>query len=210
MFFISVSVGTASGMSSIGVFGGLAEEFRREVRGGASGVSLGAARMCSELLLTGWVAAVFTGTWMLLGHAGHWWNWLGVVAGVSFAAAGLGHICSLLLPPLAAATLVQVLIIVTAVFSGVQPHLATVTRLPVVGWVWYLSLGVFGGQGAYATWAEYQRGQRDVDSGARKFGFDIGSPATSMGELLALGVLWRAVALGVLLLSLREQRKRLQ
>ena len=101
----------------------------------------------------------------------------------------------------------QILLIVTSVFSGVQPHLNAVAGLPVVGWAWFLSLGTYGGQGAMATWAQYQRGQRDMGLGAAAFGYDIADPAVSVGELVALGTLWRGVALGVLLLSLRPQHK---
>jgi ABC-type multidrug transport system ATPase subunit len=56
MFFLSIACGTASGMSSIAVFGGLAGEFKREVDSGASAVALGLGRMLAEMLLTGWVA----------------------------------------------------------------------------------------------------------------------------------------------------------
>lgn len=203
MFFISISCGTASGMSSIGVFGGLSRVFRREVEGGASPWALGLARMVGELFMVGWVAVVFSGVWMCLGHSGHWWNWVGVVAGISFASSGLGHISSLLFQPLAAATLVQVLLIITSVFSGVQPHLASVTPIPVVSWAWYLSLGTYGGQGAFATWAEYQKKQRGMDVGAAAFGFDISTVAASVGQLFALGTLWRGVALAILVTQQR-------
>jgi hypothetical protein len=139
---------------------------------------------------------------MLLGHSGHWWNWVAVVVGVSFSSSGLGHAASLIANPTAAATLVQVLLIVTSVFSGVQPRLVDVLPLPVVNWAWFLSLGTFAGQGAYATWAQPGRAVRNMDAGAASFGFDLNVGA-SVGELFALGVLWRGVSLAILVAVLR-------
>jgi hypothetical protein len=169
------------------------------VASGASLAALGAGRMLAELVVVCWIAVCFTGTWMCFAHAGHWWNWLAVVAGTSFAASGVGHFASALLAsPTLAATLVQVLMIVTSVLSGVNPRLAQVVPLPVLNWPWYLSLATWTAQGAYATWSEPQRGVRDVDAGAAYFGYSVRGVGPAVGALFAIGLLWRAVALAVL------------
>jgi hypothetical protein len=212
MFFLTISAGTASGMSSISNLGGLRAAFAREVAGGASALALALGRLAAELFIVGWVAACFTGTWMLFGHAGHWWDWLAVVAGTSFAASGVGHVCSVLAEPTPAATLVQIVLIVFSVFSGVQPRLKDVAvAYPVLNWAWYLSLANHASQGAFAAWAAYMAEYRDVASGAASFGYAItGGVGPHVGALVGLGLLWRGVAVALLVLQLGGRGQRAQ
>ena len=198
-FFVTISLGTASGMCAVSTFGGQLELFRREAGAGASLVALGVGRMLAELVIVCWVASLFTAAWMLFSHAGHWWNWLAVAVGTSFAASGIGHLASACIDsPTLAAALVMVVMIVTSVLSGVNPRLAQVLPFPVLNLPWLLSFATYTAQGAYACWSEYQRPLRDVDHGAARFGYHVESVGPAVGALFALGVLWRAVALAVL------------
>ena len=199
-FFMTIACGSAGAFLSVALFGSVRAVLRREAAAGADLVAVGVGRMAADVVVLAWCALAFSAVWMLFGHAGHWWHWLGVIFACLFATSGVGQFVSLFTRPTNASVIVFLFIIVQSVFSGIEPRLRLVVGFPVVNLVWLLSVGTYVAQGVFSTYVEPFRATQDVDLGAADFGFDA-TPASigaAVGTLVGLGLMWRAFELLVL------------
>lgn len=158
LFFAATAIGIGASLATIPLFGQQVPIIRREAASGLHPLAYMAGRLACDALFTVWYAIIFTGCWMLFAHPGPWYGWLGVVIPTAFATAGLGAFTVALTGgrTLPAAVMSIVLIIFFAVFSGVEPTLASVQDLPVVNWLWYVS---------FSTWRR-GRGRRRASRGS--------------------------------------------
>lgn len=90
LFFSSSAIGIASALATVPLFGGQVPIIRREAGSGLHPLAYVLGRLTADVIFTCWYACLFTGAWMLFGHAGHWYGWLCVVVPTAFAAAGIG------------------------------------------------------------------------------------------------------------------------
>jgi hypothetical protein len=200
LFFMSTALGASSAMAAVSSVGGRAGQIAREAAGGLSPAAFAVGRLAADALFIAWLAGVFAGVWVLFGHAGHWWAWLGVHLPTAFAASGLGYAAAAYTRPVNASVIALVATLVFAVFSGVEPQLAAVSPLPVVNWLWYLSYATWTAEATYVTWTGgyLVRGdarERMLAVASSYFGYDVrGGQGRSVAALLALGLAWRALA----------------
>lgn len=90
LFFASSAIGIASALATVPIFGGQVPIMQREALAGLHPLAYVCGRLLADAVFTTWFACLFTGAWMLFGHAGHWYGWLGVVLPTAFAGAGIG------------------------------------------------------------------------------------------------------------------------
>lgn len=171
-----------------------------------SPIAYGLGALTADLVLVAWNGLTFAGVWALFGHAGAYYNWLATVLATVFAASGIGYIASALTRPTNAIVIVIMAVVFCSVFSGIEPPLARVMPLPIINWLWVLSFGTWTAEATYVTYAEFARPLYDLARGAAYYGFEVFDLSRAIGALFALGVLWRAVAIFVLYLTL-ERRK---
>jgi hypothetical protein len=181
-------------MAATGLFSKARAFGRRDVAAGLSPVAFATGRMASDLLIIAWDASLFAAVWLLLAPAGPWYRWLAIYAGVGFASSGVGYIAGALLSTASSGMACMVVALLCAVFSGIEPPLKDVVRLPVVNWAWYLSFGTWVAQAVLITATGYADGIRDRLASAAQFGFDIGGFGTAIGAMFGIGLLLRAVA----------------
>jgi hypothetical protein len=199
LFFMSDALGCASALAGVGLLGGILPVVKREAAGGVSASAFVVGRMVADLLPLTMNALVFAGVWQVFGHAGHWYHWLGVILPTAFAAAGVGYVASVLTRPANAALITIITVTATCVFSGVEPPLAAVADLPVVNWPWYLSFATWTAEATYFTFSQHMVPARaaDVARGALHYGYDVDSQARAVGALIGIGLMWRAIALAI-------------
>ena len=202
LFFISTAVGCAAALSAIPLFGGQMELVKREVSNGLSSIAYSYGRMITDSLLVFLNGLIFAGVWLLFGHAGHYYTWLGVILPTAYATAGIGYTAAVITRPVNAAVIAIITITAFAVFSGVEPTLTSVKGYYVLNWIWYLSFSTYSAEGTYYTWVQSFRDNPDawkrVVKGADYFGYDIDSQSRSIGALIALGLTWRLIAVFIL------------
>jgi energy-coupling factor transporter ATP-binding protein EcfA2 len=208
LFFMSDALGCASALAGVGLLGGMLPVVKREAAGGVSASAFVVGRMVADLLPLTMNALVFAGVWQVFGHAGHWYHWLGVILPTAFAAAGVGYVASVLTRPANAALITIITVTATCVFSGVEPPLAAVADLPVVNWPWYLSFATWTAEATYFTFSQHMVPARaaDVARGALHYGYDVDSQARAVGALIGIGLMWRAIALAIVVWRTRPAR----
>lgn len=200
LFFISISVGSAASLSAVPLFGGTAALARREALAGLSPLAFAVGRMAADTLFVVWNALLFVGVWMLFGHSGPWWSWIGVVVPTVFASSGIGYVMAASTRPVNARVVSLITVTVMSVFSGVEPQLARVLGTPIVNLLWLLSFATWTSESTYITWAAYMSGTQRARmlDGAAFFGFDVANgQARSIAVLIAIGLAWRALAAAV-------------
>ena len=78
----------------------------------------------------------------------------------------------------------------------------------MVNWIWYISFATWTAESTYFTWSEYLRSQpngegAEVLQGAlQQYGYKTENLAESISALIAIGVLWRLVAIVLLHLKI--------
>jgi len=206
LFFMSTALGTAAALSSVPLLGGRSELVRREALSGLSALAYSLGAMTADSLLVVWNGLLFAGVWLLFGHSGSWQRWLGVMLPTAWAASGIGYASSVITRPVNASVVSIIVIVVTCVFAGVEPQLSSVRGLPIVNWAFFLSFATWTAEGTYVTWTSYMTGalrQRMLD-GVDHFGYDVaGGQSRSIGILVLIGFVWRAIATALLVRKAR-------
>lgn len=129
LFFMSSAIGCASGLAAIPLFGNMLEVVKRESSSGLSPVAFAVGRLTADVVIVVWNALIFAGVWLLFGHSGHWYAWLGVIIPTAFAASGVGCAAAVSTRPVNAAVVSIVGITAFCVFSGVEPTLKAVEKV---------------------------------------------------------------------------------
>lgn len=201
LFFMSSALGSSSALSAVPVFSGQAILAKRENAAGISVVSFALGRMVGDVFFVTLHGFVFAGVWMLFGHAGHFYNWLGVILSTAFAASGIGYIASATYNQSTASAWAIVVAFISSVFAGVDPNLRQVSRYPVVSWPWYMNFATWTAEATYFTWTRYLLDDGHVPTplqqGAHAYGYKIQGEygiARSVGAMIALGVGMRLLA----------------
>jgi ABC-type multidrug transport system ATPase subunit len=201
LFFMSSALGSSSALSAVPVFSGQAILAKRENAAGISVVSFASGRMVGDVFFVTLHGFVFAGVWMLFGHAGHFYNWLGVILSTAFAASGIGYIASATYNQSTASAWAIVVAFISSVFAGVDPNLRQVSRYPVVSWPWYMNFATWTAEATYFTWTRYLLNDGHVPTplqqGADAYGYKIQGEygiARSVGAMIALGVGMRLLA----------------
>jgi hypothetical protein len=203
LFFMGSTLGCASCLTAVPVFSGQLALIKRERAAGMSVAAYTFGRMVADLLFVVFNAMVYTGTWMLFGHVGHWYNWIASIVCTAFAASGIGYITGAAFRAGDASVYAIMLTFICCVFSGSEPTLADVTKYPVVNWPWYLSFATYTSEATYYTWTQYLDNDGHVadpvQEGADHYGYEVDNGlGRSIGALIALGVGMRVIA-GVIL-----------
>jgi len=202
LFFMSTAIGSASSLAAVPVFGGLNPLISREASAGLSPASFAIGRMLADLIFVCWFGMLFVGVWLMFAHSGHWYAWIGVILPTTFVASSIGYCTSIVTRPVNASVIALIAVTFMCVFSGVEPQLRSVAHIPVANWPWFLSFATWTAEGTYITWSEYltgQRRQRMLD-GAAHFGYNVqGGQGRSIGILITLGIMWRLLAVFLLL-----------
>lgn len=210
LFFISTAVGCASALSAIPLFGGQIELVQREQSSGLSSIAYSFGRMVSDSVIVFFNGLIFAGVWLLFGHSGPYYAWLGVILPTAFASAGIGYTAAVLTRPTNAAVIAIIVITAFCVFSGVEPTLTSVKGYHILNWVWYLSFSTYSAEGVYYTWVQYFRPNTDawsrVIKGADYFGYSIESQSRSIGALFAIGFMWRIITIVILYIKTKPKQ----
>lgn len=201
LFFMSSAIGSASSLAAVPVFGGLNPLVKREASSGLSPAAFAIGRMLADLIFVCWFGMLFVGVWLMFAHSGHWFAWIGVILPTTFVASSIGYCASIVTRPVNASVISLIAITFMCVFSGVEPQLRSVANIPVANWPWFLSFATWTAEGTYITWSDYftgQKRQRMLD-GAAHFGYNVqGGQGRSIAILIALGLMWRIVAVFLL------------
>eukprot|EP01034_Spumella_vulgaris_P027766 gene27766-34534_t len=199
LFFMAGALGCASCLTAVPVFSGQLALIKRERAAGMSVVAYTFGRMMADLLFVVFNGMVYTGTWMVFGHAGHWYHWIASIVCTAFAASGIGYITGTAFRAGDASVYAIMLTFIFCVFSGTEPTLADVTKYPIVNWPWYLSFATYTSEATYYTWTKYLDNNGHVDDpvqeGADYYGYTVDQGlGRSIGALIALGVAMRVIA----------------
>lgn len=201
LFFMSTAIGSASSLAAVPVFGGLNPLVKREASSGLSPAAFAIGRMLADLIFVCWFGMLFVGVWLMFAHSGHWFAWIGVILPTTFVASSIGYCTSIVTRPVNASVISLIAITFMCVFSGVEPQLRSIAHIPVANWPWFLSFATWTAEGTYITWTEYFTGhkrQRMLD-GAAHFGYNVqGGQGRSIAILIALGIMWRILAVVLL------------
>lgn len=203
---MTIALGCASGISAVSLLGDRRVVAAREAGSGMSPVAYGAGALIADAVIVLWNALVFCGVWTAFGHAGSPANWAATIIGTAFAASGVGYIASALTRPVNAIVTTIMMIVVFSVFSGIEPPLASIITLPVVNWLWVLSLGTWTAEATYVTYTEFAQSLYDIPRGAAYYGFESKDLRRAIGALIALGLAWRIVAIVCLYATLKRQQ----
>jgi ABC-type multidrug transport system ATPase subunit len=196
LFFLPAIVGSMSSLCAVPLFSGRRDVLTREAKSGVSPVATSTGFIVFDLIFVLWNSLLFSAAWVLFGHPGHWWNWLGVIFFTSYASSGIGYLIAALTTPISANTATVVLSLICAVFSGVEPTLRQVNKLAILCVPWYISFATWTAEGTYYTWTTYladadMSNEERIQEGADKFGYDLGSMNRAVGCLIALGTAFR-------------------
>ena len=204
LFFMSSALGCSASLAAVPLFSTPWSLIEREHNVGIHVVTYGIGRIIADIVNVFWMAFMFVGIWLLFGHAGSWYDWIAVILSTSFAASGVGYVCTVLSRPGYASTTSILVTFICCIFSGVTPTLRQVENLHVANWLWYLSYGMWTAEATYKTWTAYLPDQDNIASAADTYGYDISSFDRSITMLIVLGLLWRALTVWLLYIKMRN------
>jgi ABC-type multidrug transport system ATPase subunit len=199
LFFMSMSVGAASSMAAIKLYGGHLPVLKRMVDANFPVYAVGIGRLIADLVTLAMNTFLFVAVWMLTGNSGSWVDWLGTITLCGFAAGGIGYIASLVTGVSNAGVICMAAVICFSVFSGVEPTLTQVSSLNIAALPWYVSFGTWTAEASYYAYTKWLQVDRNVQAGADKFGFEVSDGiGRSLGALAAIGIGYRIITLVLL------------
>mmetsp|Transcript_11853 Transcript_11853/g.17661 ORF Transcript_11853/g.17661 Transcript_11853/m.17661 type:complete len:842 (+) Transcript_11853:92-2617(+) len=203
LFFLTVSMGSITGMVGARLFSGDILIIKREGEAGVSTLLQGIVKLFVDLISVVLYSAIFAGTWVTLGHPGKAQDWFNLCIAIGVASSGIGTAVSLTVSRENSLLVATVLSLVFAAFSGIYPRYRT---LGDAQGFWDLFYSRWTAEATYTLYTDHleQQGQ-DIQRGADDIGFTIGRFGYDIGIMWVLGFAYRVIGLVILVWTIQGE-----
>eukprot|EP01135_Chromosphaera_perkinsii_P008573 Nk52_evm15s1401 gene=Nk52_evmTU15s1401 len=196
VFFVPLTVGIATTVSSYHTFADDIKVYYREARAGESRLMYFLAKNVSDLPLVFFGGLIFTSLIVVSTRPiMHFSALLGVLFFVELVGYGIGYFISIVFSKENSYIFGIMLSFLFCVANGISPRLKVVEQdYYPLNVLWAISFGRYAAEALYISETEYYEGSFPVEKDLSYIGYDSGNYGFDLGLLLVLALGWRIVS----------------